>query len=189
MNLPPPERWRELSPLLDSLLDLPAPERQARLEGLRADTPDLVDALAALLAHHDQAQAADFLTGTAPGELGMDADASLAGQRLGAYVLQAALGQGGGGSVWRAVREDGRYAGAVAIKLLHLSLVGRAGAVSVPRTPSLRRCRRCADGRYAAEATVVGSTTMALAGRQLCGSSCARSRSFSVGRRSKTSLR
>ncbi len=128
MNLPPPERWRDISPLLDELLDLPVAARQARLAGLRASTPTLADTLAALLAHHSQAQFDDFLTGAAPGGLGLDADAGLAGQRLGAYVLQTPLGHGGGGSVWRAVREDGRYAGAVAIKLLHLSLVGRAGA-------------------------------------------------------------
>ena len=60
--------------------------------------------------------------------------------------------------------------------------------VSVPRTPSLRRRRRCAEGGYAVAATVSGST-MLLAGRQLCGSSCARSRFFNEGRRSKTSLR
>ena len=54
--------------------------------------------------------------------------ASPAGQRLGPYVLEAQVGQGGGGSVWRARREDGRYDAAVAIKLLHLALLGRAGA-------------------------------------------------------------
>ncbi len=62
--------------------------------------------------------------------------------------------------------------------------------VSVPRTPSLRYRRRCADGSYAvATAAPVPGSMMALTGRQLCGSSCARSRFFSVGRRSKTSLR
>ncbi len=42
-------------------------------------------------------------------------------------MLEVPLGQGGGGSVWRAQREDGRYDGAVATKLLHLSLLGGAG--------------------------------------------------------------
>ncbi len=128
MNIPPPERWRELSPLLDELLDLPAPERQARLNAMRAQAPDVADELAALLAHDGQASSAGFLTGAAERAPDSGADATLAGQHLGAYVLQSPLGQGGGGSVWRAVREDGRYDGAVAIKLLHLSLMGRAGA-------------------------------------------------------------
>ena len=44
--------------------------------------------------------------------------------------------------------------------------------------PILRRCRRCAEGGYAAAAT-----TVAAAWRQLCGSSCPKSRSISVGSR------
>ena len=128
MNIPPPERWREISPLLDELLDLAGPARQARLESLRAGSPGLADELAALLDHDSQARSGGFLTGAAAAGPGHTDDASLVGQRLGAYVLQAPLGQGGGGSVWRAHREDGRYDGAVAIKLLHLSLMGRAGA-------------------------------------------------------------
>ena len=36
-NIPPPERWRELSPLLDELLDLAGPARQARLESLEPE--------------------------------------------------------------------------------------------------------------------------------------------------------
>ena len=132
MNIPSPERWRELSPLLDELLDLDAPARQARLDALRADSAesaDLVEQLRALLAHDDEARSGGFMAGAAVDPGGEpEAQASLAGQRLGAYVLQAPLGQGGGGSVWRALREDGRYDGAVAIKLLHLSLIGHAGA-------------------------------------------------------------
>ena len=66
----------------------------------------------------------------------------------------------------------------------------RRETVSVPRTPSLHRRGWCAWGYAVAgvAATVPGST-MLLAGRQLCGSNCARSRFFNEGRRSKTSLR
>ena len=53
---------------------------------------------------------------------------SLEGQRLGAYRLETPLGQGGMGSVWRARRDDGRFEGEVAIKLLHPSLLGDSGA-------------------------------------------------------------
>ncbi len=128
MNIPPPDRWRELSPLLDELLDLDTRARGARLEALRASSPAMADELAALMAHDSQARSGGFLTGAAAPAPGTGAEASLVGQRLGAYVLQAPLGHGGGGSVWRALREDGRYNGAVAIKLLHLSLMGRTGA-------------------------------------------------------------
>ena len=136
MSLPDAARWLRLSPLVDQLLDLPPAERPARLAQLQQAHPDLADELARLLADGSLAQSGGFLTGavrppahTEGGDGGVhDAEPGLAGQRLGAYVLEAPLGQGGGGSVWRARREDGRFDGAVAIKLLHLSLVGRAGA-------------------------------------------------------------
>jgi serine/threonine-protein kinase len=128
LNVPDPERWARLSPLLDELLDLPPPERAARLAAITLDEPDLGDELAALLAGSQQAQSARFLTGVLDAPTAAAPEHSLAGQRLGAYVLESPLGQGGTGSVWRARREDGRYEGAVAVKLLHLSLLGRAGA-------------------------------------------------------------
>jgi eukaryotic-like serine/threonine-protein kinase len=53
-------------------------------------------------------------------------ETSLAGQRIGAYRLEALIGEGGSGAVWRGRRDDGQYEGSVAIKLLHLSSVSRA---------------------------------------------------------------
>ena len=52
---------------------------------------------------------------------------SLAGQVIGAYRLLSPIGQGGTGSVWLAERCDGRFEGRAAVKLLNVSLVGRAG--------------------------------------------------------------
>ena len=48
MNILLPERWRELSPLIDELLDLAGPARQASLDALRAGSPGLADEPAAL---------------------------------------------------------------------------------------------------------------------------------------------
>jgi eukaryotic-like serine/threonine-protein kinase len=133
-DLPDPQRWARLDPLLDELLDLPAPARAERLSALRADDAATADALEALLVAATEADRSGFLDdvvrlsgalGPQPGE---PAERTLQGQRLGAYTLETPLGQGGTGSVWRARRDDGRYEGAVAIKLLHLSLLGRAGA-------------------------------------------------------------
>lgn len=123
-----PDHWVRLSPLLDELLDLPEVERASRLATLRTEAPDLAEELAALLQDSQRAQSRGFLGLPLPWNASDTPDPSLAGQRLGAYVLEAPLGQGGGGSVWRARREDGRFEGAVAVKLLHLSLLGRAGA-------------------------------------------------------------
>lgn len=127
-----PPNWSQLSPLLDELLDLHVSARAERLTSIRAETPVLADELEAFLATGRQAQSDHFMTGVGsaldlragPGTAG----AGLIGQRLGPYVLETELGQGGGGSVWRARREDGRFEGAVAVKLLHLSMMGRHGA-------------------------------------------------------------
>ena len=131
MNTPNPENWARLSPLLDELLDLPEPQRLERLDELRKDNPPWGDELAALLADSQSAQVKGFLArslASTADEASPTPESSLAGQRVGPYVLESPLGQGGTGSVWRARREDGRFKGAVAVKLLHLSLLGRAGA-------------------------------------------------------------
>ncbi len=127
-------RWHRLSALLDTLLDLEPPARQALLAELRADDPALADELAVLLAASDSAAQSHFLEGSAtPSPTLADPVAPLAGQRLGAYVLEAPIGQGGTGTVWRARRADGRFDGAVAFKLLHPALVGRSGALRFER--------------------------------------------------------
>ena len=134
MTLPTPERWAVLSTPLDELLELPAALRPARLAQWQGRDPEIARELAALLAASQQAQVQGFLDGAAPGPdtphtlPGAPEPATLAGQRLGPYVLQAPLGQGGSGTVWAARRSDGRFEGQVAVKLLHLSLLGRAGA-------------------------------------------------------------
>jgi eukaryotic-like serine/threonine-protein kinase len=131
MMLPSRQRWAQLNPLLEDLLDLSASQRDARLAELRAHDATLASELMSLLRSADRLAASDFLAGDV---LGANAPLpTLVGQQIGAYVIEAPLGQGGTGSVWRARRADGRHDGAVAIKLLHLSLVGRSGAVRFER--------------------------------------------------------
>ena len=65
-----------------------------------------VEAYAALLAGPDSTRGGRFMAGTALRET-----PSLVGQRLGAYTLEAPLGQGGTGTVWRARRDDGNASG------------------------------------------------------------------------------
>ncbi len=144
MHVAAPQDWQRLSSLLDELLDLPEPARSQTLDHLRQSDPAAAHALAELLHSHESAANSGFMTGALSGNPSLDAahdeaaaQPTLAGQRLGPYLLEAPLGQGGGGSVWRARREDGRFEGAVAVKLLHLSLVGRTGAERFRREGSI----------------------------------------------------
>jgi eukaryotic-like serine/threonine-protein kinase len=114
-----PDRWRQLSPLLDRALELSGAEREAWLAALRSDSPLLATELAAILAGEAAAEGSDFLTGP----LGI----SLAGLTLGAYTLERPLGHGGMGSVWLARRTDGRFDAVAAVKLLNLALLSPTG--------------------------------------------------------------
>jgi len=116
------DRWESIAPLLERALDLSDAERSAWLETLRAESPSLADDLEALLALRADADRDRFLERAPPLP-----PASLAGQTVGAYTLEELIGQGGMGAVWLARRSDGRFEGRAAVKLLNLSLVGRAG--------------------------------------------------------------
>ena len=116
------DRWQEVSPHLDRALEMTEAERAVWLEGLRVEQPELATDLQALLSNRGALERESFLQ-SAPAL----PPASLAGQTLGAYTLEALIGQGGMGAVWLARRSDGRFEGRAAVKLLNLSLVGRAG--------------------------------------------------------------
>ncbi|TAG03422.1 MAG: serine/threonine protein kinase [Betaproteobacteria bacterium] len=119
------ERWKQLSPLLDQALELEPAERARFVNDLRSNQPEWADELSTLLEQSVQAEAAEFMH---RGPTLSSAEPTLAGQQMGAYVLTQPLGYGGMGSVWLAQRNDGRYEGHAAIKLLNLSLVGRSSA-------------------------------------------------------------
>jgi eukaryotic-like serine/threonine-protein kinase len=111
-----PERWHALSPLLDEALDREGDEREAWLQQLREDTPEDAAEIASLLAsaEHDFLRSTGIQVTFAPIEPDV-------GQRLGAWTLTEPIGSGGMGTVWLAERNDGRFAGRAAVKLLHPS--------------------------------------------------------------------
>ena len=119
------QRWARLSPLLDELLELDAGPREERLAELRGTDEALASELAAVLARQVALERERFLDGHA---LNDPTAPTMAGQAIGAYTLERLLGAGGMGSVWLGRRSDGRYDGKVAVKLLHLDLLGRGGA-------------------------------------------------------------
>ncbi len=89
---------------------------------LASSRPDLYPHVLTLLAADRAADSRDFLAGDAVADAGMDSGPSTAleaGTRFGAYGLDRQLGFGGMGDVWLARRSDGRFEGAVALKVLH----------------------------------------------------------------------
>lgn len=121
-----PERWKTLQPYLDEALDGDDASRGALIDRLRGQDPELAAKLQELLQSHAVAQEDGFLQQSV-GDL---FNSPLAGQRLGPWTLLEPLGEGGMGSVWLARRDDGRFEGRAAVKLLNLTL---AGAMRVER--------------------------------------------------------
>ena len=119
-DTPDAATWARLSPLLDQLLDLPGVERQPWLDALRLRAPQDAAQLQGLLASHEAAAGAHFLAGHAP----HSSAAPAVGHRLGPWVIEAPLGEGGMASVWLARRSDGRHDAQAAIKLMHGRLHG-----------------------------------------------------------------
>ncbi len=128
------DRWRAVSPYLDSALDLSEGDRAAWLAGLRRQDPGLADEIEGLLERHHALEQQDFLG--QPPQLPLP-HTSLAGQTLGAYTLRSLIGTGGMGSVWLAERSDGRFEGVAAVKLLNASLLGRDGEARFRREGSI----------------------------------------------------
>src|SRR5260221_5553613 len=127
-----PEQWRVLSPYLDQALDISPEERIAWLESIREKNPELATDLQALLKEHHEL--GDFLKTDAASRASA---AQLIGQTVGAYTLQATIGQGGMGTVWLARRSDGRFEGRAAVKFLNVSLIGGASEERFKREGSI----------------------------------------------------
>lgn len=129
-----PEEWLALSPYLDQALAMSDDERNAWLRSLREHSPAMVAQLTSLLEEHQVLVREGFLE---KGEFGFPDSASLAGQTLGPYTLTSQIGQGGMGSVWLAERNDGRFERRVAIKFIHIALMGKGGEARFKREGSI----------------------------------------------------
>ncbi len=128
----PPELWQRVSDLFDEVIELDESKRVAYVRALWATEPEVASELVCLL------MAAANLNKTAPlvaqtpfnavlGEALATPDVAneasySAGAKFGAWRLESCIGRGGMGEVWRAVRNDGLYKAAVAIKLLRVDL-------------------------------------------------------------------
>ncbi len=118
--------WRSLSACLDEALALEEPKRSAWLTALGKTDAALAARVAKVLAAGDRPEFDQFLFDL-PSLPQDEPNATLIGRSVGPYLIEAEVGRGGMGSVWRAKRMDGRYAGTVAIKFVHASWFGREG--------------------------------------------------------------
>jgi serine/threonine protein kinase len=112
-----PAQWQEVKRIVDEALELDGREREFFLSGELEGKPDLRAEVESLLEATDRA--GPFLA--APVRLdGLDeADADpLIGTRLGPYLVERLIGQGGMGAVYRAVRHDGEFRMSAAIKVV-----------------------------------------------------------------------
>jgi serine/threonine-protein kinase len=119
----PIEEWERVSDGLDRALDLEAEARESFLAALATDAPGIASQVRELLAVRERQDFGAYLADSSP-LTGAAPRTSLVGRRVGPYVIDAHIGYGGMGSVWRAHRADGRFEGHVAIKFVHLSAVG-----------------------------------------------------------------
>ncbi len=122
------DQWDHFALLLERARGLDPIQREAWLRDL--DGADAADVRHALGEHVEPTSAMP------DPPHGADADL-LAGQVIGAYTLDASLGEGGMGTVWLAHRSDGRFEGQVAVKLLHLPRVSRDGLARFQREGQL----------------------------------------------------
>ncbi|MFL6197012.1 MAG: tetratricopeptide repeat protein [Thermoanaerobaculia bacterium] len=124
------DRWRLVSPHLDQALDLSGEARQGYVAALAREEPTLAMDLERLLGEERALRDEAYLEHDAQDLL---AASPLVGQPFGAYTLVRSIGAGGMGSVWLARRNDGRFEGTVAVKLLSAALLGAAGAARFRR--------------------------------------------------------
>jgi tetratricopeptide (TPR) repeat protein len=120
-------RFQSLSEHLDRLLDLPEPDRAQYLDHLASSDPEAAVQVRKLLGTLNQGAFADFLMASLPRPATEFVEATLIGRTVGSYVIDAQIGRGGMGSVWRAHRADGRFEGTVAVKFIHSGWMGGAG--------------------------------------------------------------
>ena len=124
----PAAEWAALSRLLDDALELDDAQRRDWMRRLAAQAPESAARVANALAARGRDGFNGFLAeplAVAPPET---QGPSFVGRSVGPYCVDALIGSGGMGSVWRAHRADGRYEGNVAIKFVHAAWIGQAVA-------------------------------------------------------------
>ena len=112
-------RWRRVRACFEALQDLPAPERDAALEQLATDEPDIADEVAEFVRASGASAGLSRVLAESLAEEPATAD-ELAGRSLGPFQLVRQLGSGGMGVVFEAVQDAPRRR--VAVKVMRHGL-------------------------------------------------------------------
>jgi len=115
-----PERWKRIKNLFAEALDLEGENRREWLENLFRLDPQIADQVARLLTL-DNAATADLAVGPMVTDCPDGYLPAEVGQTLGDFYLEACLGEGGMGCVYRA-RQTGPITRTVAIKIIRSGL-------------------------------------------------------------------
>ena len=124
-----PEAWRHARELLATLIELPAAARSDFLDSSCGEDLHLRRKLEDLLRAHEATEVEhleNFSDQIGPSLASAGFIQPLIGRRIGAYRVEAEIGRGGMGSVYRAVRADDAYQKRVAIKLVDRGLSRRS---------------------------------------------------------------
>jgi len=112
------ERFHELSRLFDELVDAPAGARDAAIRDACRGDLGLERELRALLDADAAGESDEYVANVVAREASAFTSPPLRGLRLGAWKIERPIGEGGMGTVFRAVRADGEYEAIAAIKLV-----------------------------------------------------------------------
>jgi serine/threonine protein kinase/tetratricopeptide (TPR) repeat protein len=116
-----PSRWEKLREIFGEAIERPAASREEFITTMCADDPEMLHEVRSLLSSNTQA--GTFLESlaipAAPLVPRTGSDDARIGTFIGPYRIVRAVGHGGMGSVYEAMRDDGLFSMRVAIKLLH----------------------------------------------------------------------
>jgi tetratricopeptide (TPR) repeat protein len=125
-------QWSRVLELLDEALELEPERRAPWLAALAARDALLAARLGELLALDAVNRESGFMERSP-----LDMGAELAGRQVGPYEIVRLLGRGGMGSVWLGRRNDGKFEGLAALKVLERRGLGPTAAEHIRREASL----------------------------------------------------
>jgi serine/threonine-protein kinase len=113
-------RWAQVRKVFEEAVLVPSHERRAWLHHTCREAPDILNEVELLLRSHDML--GNFLEPPEPSPQSATIS-TLAGKRIGPYRIVSLIGEGGMGTVYKAVRDYGHVQKQVAIKVVRGMLV------------------------------------------------------------------